>query len=128
MAKSHITSYNVCYTKLLRKTASNTGTNYSLDVNGSIRANEVVVNTTGADFVFADDYKLMDINALNQFVTTNKHLPGVAPALEMQENGVNLSELNTKLLQKVEELTLYLIQQKKELDAMKTEIELLKGR
>nr|WP_315425031.1 hypothetical protein [uncultured Pedobacter sp.] len=86
---------------------------YILDVNGKARANEIVVNTTGADFVFEPDYKLTDLTEVEKFVKTNKHLPEIPTAKEMIENGVNLGELNIKLLQKVEELTLHLIEKDK---------------
>jgi hypothetical protein len=53
----------------------------------------------------------MNLHDLNTFVTENKHLPEIAPAAEMESEGINMSEMNAKLLQKVEELTLYIIQQ-----------------
>lgn len=86
---------------------------YMLDVNGKARANEIVVNTTGADFVFEPGYKLTGLTELEKFVKTNKHLPEIPNAETMQANGVGVSEMQTKLLQKVEELTLYLIEQNK---------------
>ena len=85
--------------------------NYKLDVNGTIRANEIIVNTTGADFVFAEDYKLRPLSEVKAFIQENKHLPEIKSAQEMQENGVGINELQTQLLQKIEELTLYIIQQ-----------------
>lgn len=95
---------------------------YTLDVNGSIRAKtitvdsilraeEIIVETSGADFVFTDDYQLRPLSEVEAFITENKHLPEIQSAQDMQENGVSVSELQTKLLQKIEELTLYLIQQ-----------------
>jgi hypothetical protein len=84
---------------------------YKLDVAGSIRANEIKVNTTGADFVFAPNYKLRPLSEVESFIKQNLHLPEIATAAEMQNDGVNLSEMQTKLLQKVEELTLYIIKQ-----------------
>lgn len=95
---------------------------YKLDVNGSIgaktitvdsilRAEEIIVETSGADFVFTDDYQLRPLSEVEAFITENKHLPEIQSAQDMQENGVSVSELQTKLLQKIEELTLYLIQQ-----------------
>lgn len=92
--------------------------NYKLDVNGSIRANEVVVNTTGADFVFKNDYYLMKLKNLEQYIKQNKHLPDIPAACEMQTNGMSVSELNTTLLRKIEELTLYIIEQNKRIDAL----------
>ena len=88
-----------------------TNPSYKLDVNGTIRANEIIVNTTGADFVFAEDYKLRPLSEVKTFIQENKHLPEIKSAQEMQENGVGINELQTQLLQKIEELTLYIIQQ-----------------
>lgn len=99
---------------------------YKLDVNGGIRAQEVVVETNGADFVFADDYQLRPLSEVEAFITENKHLPEIQSAQEMQENGVSVSELQTKLLQKIEELTLYLIQQEETIQELRQEVELLK--
>ena len=99
---------------------------YTLDVNGSIRAKEILVETTGADFVFADNYRLRPLSEVEAFITENKHLPEIQSAQEMQENGVSVSELQTKLLQKIEELTLYLIQQEQTIQELRKEVELLK--
>ncbi len=98
---------------LIAKT-SQTNSNYKLDVNGVngfVRANEVVVNTTGADFVFEENYPLMSLKDLEQHIKTKKHLPGIPTEKEMKENdGVSLGEMQSKLLQKIEELTLYIIE------------------
>ncbi len=86
---------------------------HTLDVCGTIRASEIKVDlqgSCGADFVFKDDYKLMDLKDLETFVRANQHLPEVAPEKEMLEDGVNINELQIKLLQKIEELTLYTIE------------------
>lgn len=88
---------------------------YKLDVAGPIRANEIVVNTTGADYVFEADYPLKTLDETKAFIRENGHLPGIPSAEDMQENGMSVGELNTKLLEKVEELTLYLIQQDEKL-------------
>ncbi|WP_461630262.1 hypothetical protein [Labilibaculum euxinus] len=99
---------------------------YKLDVVGTIRARELKVDMQGADFVFEKDYQLRTIEEVEEFVSVNKHLPEIAPAKEMQENGVNQSEMNQKLLQKIEELTLYAIQQQKEINGLKGENQELK--
>lgn len=91
---------------------------YKLDVVGTIRAQELIVETTGADFVFADDYELRPLNEVKAFIQENKHLPEIQSAKEMQENGVSVSELQTKLLQKIEELTLYILQQEERIKAL----------
>jgi hypothetical protein len=95
-----------------------------LDVLGTVRAHEVkVCLNQGCDFVFDDDYQLMSLQDLNNFIKTNKHLPNVVPAAEMEAEGINLSEMNALLLQKIEELTLYIIQMEKRL----AEVENMKG-
>lgn len=99
---------------------------YSLDVNGTIRAKEIRVETTGADFVFADDYQLRPLSEVKAFIAENKHLPEIQSAQEMQENGVSVSELQTRLLQKIEELTLYILQQDETIQELRQEVELLK--
>ena len=99
---------------------------YSLDVNGSIRAKEILVETTGADFVFADDYQLRPLSEVKAFIAENKHLPEIQSAKEMQEDGVSVSELQTKLLQKIEELTLYILQQDETIQELRQEVEQLK--
>ena len=88
---------------------------YKLDVNGTIRANEIIVNTTGADFVFAEDYQLRPLSEVKAFIQENKHLPEIKSAQEMQENGIGVNELQTQLLQKIEELTLYILQQEEKI-------------
>lgn len=87
-----------------------------LTVAGTIGAREIKVSTTaGADFVFEPAYKLPALAELEKFVKANRHLPEIPTAKEMVDNGVNLGELNIKLLQKVEELTLHLIEKDKQL-------------
>ena len=99
-----------------------------LDVNGTIRAKEVKVETGWADFVFGENYPLMPLGEVKSFIQANKHLPGIPAEKEVKENGVNLGEMNTKLLQKIEELTLYLIQQQEEIEHLKKELEKDKNR
>lgn len=97
---------------------------YPLDVNGTIRANEVLVCLFGTcDFVFEKDYNLMPIKDLEQYLQLNHHLPGIPSAKDMEENGnVSLGKMDSQLLQKVEELTLYIIQQQKEIDKQNEQI------
>lgn len=101
---------------------------YKLNVWGKMRAHEIVVNTTGADFVFEDDYDLRPLSEVKEYINEHKHLPEIASAQEMQEEGVGVSELQTQLLQKIEELTLYLIEVKEENDELKNRIEKLEDK
>lgn len=90
---------------------------HKLAVEGSIGARRVKVTQTGwADFVFNPDYKLLSLYEIEKYITTNKHLPEIPSASEVIKDGLDLGEMNKKLLQKVEELTLHLIQQRKDLD------------
>lgn len=84
---------------------------YKLDVIGTIRAREILVNTNGADFVFEDNYNLLPLQAVHNYVKENKHLPDIPSAAEMQTDGLAVGEMQTLLLQKIEELTLYIIWQ-----------------
>ena len=107
------TSHNHCWVNTLGNFGIGT-TNplYKLDVRGTIRADEILVNhVSGADFVFDKSYNLRPLSEVKTYVQQNQHLPEIPSAAEMQENGVNMNELQMQLLQKVEELTLYIIQQ-----------------
>ncbi len=80
-----------------------------LDIAGTIRATEIKVEAQTADFVFSDTYTLKDLGEVENFIKTHKHLPDIPSAEEMEASGVNLAEMNKLLLQKIEELTLYVI-------------------
>lgn len=96
---------------------------YDLAVNGTIGAREVNVEFSSAwpDFVFTDQYNLMDLFEVETYIKENNHLPDVPSANEVEENGLNLGEMDSKLLQKIEELTLYMIEIKKEVKSLKNE-------
>ncbi len=88
---------------------------YKLTVDGTISASEVKVSTTpNSDYVFGPEYKLKSIEEVETFIKDNKHLPDVPSAQEFKENGVGLGEMDDMLLRKIEELTLYIIELKKE--------------
>jgi len=100
-----------------------TNPQYPLDVYGTIRAREVLVNLNGtADFVFKDNYKLKPIQEVYEYAKENKHLPDVPSEAEVVKNGMNMGEFQVKLLQKVEELTLYMAQQDKTIQAQQAKI------
>jgi hypothetical protein len=95
----------------------------SLTVKGDIHAEEVRVDLTvpGPDYVFEKDYPLTSLEDLKTYIDQHKHLPEVPSAKEMEENGINLKEMNLLLLRKIEELTLHLIEQNKQLAQVKEE-------
>ena len=97
-------------TNVLIGKTTQSNTSYKLDVAGPVRANEIVVNTTGADYVFEEDYQLKTLSEVEAFIREHGHLPDIPSAKEMQTNGMAVGELYTKLLEKIEELTLYQIE------------------
>lgn len=112
-----------------------------LTVKGKIHAQEVRVDLDGViapDYVFEkyykgnsklkSDYKILSIAEVETYVKKNHHLPEIPSATEMDKNGVYLKEMNLKLLQKIEELTLYTIQQEKEIQLQKVKNESLENR
>ncbi|SHF94805.1 hypothetical protein [Dysgonomonas macrotermitis] len=96
-------------------------------INGIVYANEVKVETTQwSDFVFAPDYKLRSLDEVKAHLEEHKHLPDIPSEKEVKENGVSLGEMQAKLLQKIEELTLYVIKQEEKNKALEEEIQNLK--
>lgn len=106
-----------------------------LTVKGTIHTQEVKVDLDGAvapDYVFEKyfngfsealpEYKLISLEELEAFLKMNHHLPQVPSAAQMEEDGISLKEMNLLLLQKIEELTLYTLQQQKEIDALKEKV------
>ncbi|CAL2075761.1 exported protein of unknown function [Tenacibaculum sp. 190524A02b] len=95
---------------------------------GKLESKEIkVTKTPTADFVFEADYKLPSLEAIEKHIKEKKHLPEIASAKEMEKNGVNVGNFQIQLLQKIEELTLYTIDQDKEIKALKNENKLLKS-
>jgi hypothetical protein len=99
-----------------------------LAVNGTIKATEVKVETGWADFVFEDDYKLQSLSEVESFIKENKHLPDIPSEADVKENGLSLGEMDAKLLQKIEELTLHMIEMQKVIAKQQNEIEKLKNK
>ncbi len=97
-----------------------------LDVAGTIRCTEVKVEALPwADFVFHPTYKLRTLGEVEQFIKANNHLPEIPTESEVKQNGIGLGEMNAKLLQKIEELTLYMIEQQKIIEKQNERIEKL---
>lgn len=88
-----------------------------LTVKGTIHTQEVKVDlqVPGPDYVFNDDYKLITLAEIKDYIAKNRHLPEIQSAVQMEKEGLNLGDLNIKLLKKVEELTLYLIEKESQL-------------
>ncbi len=101
--------------------------NEKLTVNGKIRAKEIKVeNTNWPDFVFAKSYLLPTLKETETHIKEKGHLPGIPTAAEVKVNGIDLGDMNAKLLQKIEELTLHMIRQEKEILKLKQKLKNIK--
>jgi len=96
-----------------------------LAVKGKIIASEIAVTDISniPDYVFKPDYKLMSLNHIEEFVKQNQHLPDVPSEKEFKEKGMNMVEMNVLLLKKIEELTLYVIEQNKHITDQNTQLQ-----
>jgi hypothetical protein len=94
---------------------------YKFSVNGTIQAKEVRVETGWADYVFEKEYKLRPLAEVAAFIQQHKHLPGMASAKEIQENGLAVGATQTKMMEKIEELTLYVIDLQNQIAQLKAE-------
>ena len=94
---------------------------YKLHVSGKAICEELKVQLVQnwPDYVFEKSYRLKPLDELKSFIETNKHLPGIPSAKEVEQNGLEVGEMQKKLMQKVEELSLYVIQLKEEIDLLK---------
>lgn len=102
---------------------------FELEVNGVIKTKEIVVTDGGwADFVFRKDYRLRPLSEVETHIAQHSSLPEMPTESEVNANGVNLAEMNVKLLQKVEELTLYIIAQEKKMQLQETRISELENK
>ena len=104
------------------------GGNVELRLDGKLISSEVKVMTNvWSDFVFETDYELRTLEEVEQHINDKGHLPEIPSEAEVTENGINLGEMNAKLLQKIEELTLYMIDVNKRVKTQAAEIENLKS-
>jgi hypothetical protein len=105
---------------------ANINASYKLSVCGAIRAQAITVNTGWCDFVFDKDYKLRSIEEVESFINTNGHLPEIPTTADVEKNGVSLGDVQAKLLQKVEELTLYVIDLNRQNQKLQAQVNELK--
>lgn len=100
---------------------------YLLSVDGKIISEELRIENSGAwpDYVFEENYTLKSIYEVEQAIKAKKHLPGIPSATEIENNGQMIGDLQRRMMEKIEELTLYTIEQQKQIDEQKEEIKLL---
>jgi hypothetical protein len=99
-----------------------------LDVNGKIRCEEVevIADVPASDFVFEPEYQLKSLSEVETFVKENKHLPEIPSAAEFKENGYKVGEMDDLLLRKIEQLTLYIIEQEKRIQELESQVNVKK--
>ena len=102
---------------LIGSNSERVATGYSLNVAGKIIAEEVKIQLRASwpDYVFADNYKLMPLDELEKSIQQNKHLPNIPSAAQVEKEGISVGDMNKRLIEKVEELTLYIIDLEKRL-------------
>ena len=109
---------------------------FAIDPNGAVIIEGNVTTNSGVfiangmnlnvpDYVFEDDYDLMGLDELAEFVATEKHLPNIPPAREIRSSELNMTQMQMKLLEKIEELTLYTLDQQKTIEEMQSQIDAL---
>jgi hypothetical protein len=133
-AKLHIVENNIGTTHpiLVEKAMPGGQAPYKLlelDYKGVLHAREVKVDLDGSwpDYVFQDSYSLMPIKELKEFISINKHLPNVPSATEISSEGINVGEISKVTIEKIEELTLYIIKQQNLIDKQEAQLEELKS-
>ena len=98
--------------------------NKTVRMAGKLFAEEIEVKTNvWSDFVFNSDYNLKPLSEVENFIKENNHLPGIPSETDVLNEGINLAEMDALLLQKIEELTLYMIELKKENDILNKKID-----
>ena len=107
---------------------TNTPGSYRLAVKGKIRAEEVKVETGWADYVFEDDYNLPTLKEVEDHIKNQGHLINIPSAKEVEANGIYLGEMNKLLLEKIEELTLYIIDQDKKQKKLEARLAVLENK
>ena len=102
---------------------------YALSVNGKIISEEVRVeaDVSWPDYVFENKYPLIALTELESYINNNKHLPNIPSAQEVKKEGIALGDMNKRLLEKIEELTLYIIQQEKRLNMLQQRMEAIQS-
>jgi hypothetical protein len=114
---------------LIGSNSARIATGYALSVVGKVIAETFTTQLSSSwpDYVFANEYELMPLNLLDIYVKNNKHLPGIPEAAEMEKQGIDLGEMTRKLTEKIEELTLYIIEVDKKNEELRKQVSLLQS-
>lgn len=113
--------------KLMINTTSGNDTQFGGEVQAClVRTSEVVVESGWCDYVFEDDYELRTIEELKAYIDQNKHLPNVTPATQVESTGLEMADMQRRMMEKIEELSLYVIQLNDQIKEQQATIEELK--
>ena len=117
-----IQSNNITLSGKVGINTTNEVADYALAVNGGIISTKVFIKEADLwpDYVFSDDYPLMDLEALEEYLDEHRHLPGVPSETEVIQNGYDLHQMQCTLMEKIEEMTRYLLVLKTEIDSLKS--------
>ena len=107
-----------------------TPTGYSFSVNGKAICEELKIQASSnwPDNVFGDQYALKSFDDLRNFIGTHHHLPNIPDAASIEKNGIEIGDMQKRMMEKIEELTLYVLQLEEKYDLVKSELDTLKGR
>ena len=101
---------------------SSVPSSYKLAVNGNILSKEIVVQSAWADYVFDENYQIPELKDVETFIGKNKHLPGIPSATDIETYGLKVGDVQTKMMAKIEELTLYIISLNKKIEALESKV------
>jgi len=125
--RAYIKNTGLAYFQKLGIGTTNTNDTAKLFVEGQIRARQVKVDEDAwPDYVFAKNYQLPSLQHIQKFIKENNHLPGIPSAAEVQTKGLDIGKNQAALMEKIEELTLYLIKQDEQIKAQQKQINQLK--
>ena len=121
----YFTQGNVFIQDSLNIGLQNGAVGYRLSVDGKIMCEELKVqnSTTWPDYVFASEYDMLSLEELEQYIAQHQHLPNIPSANEVDANGILVGDLQSKMLEKIEELTLYIIAQDKRIEELEAKAE-----
>ena len=128
--KMGLQSGNITLTGKVGINTENTTSGYALAVDGGLITTKVYVQDVEdwSDYVFEDSYKLMPLHELKKYICDNKHLPEIPSESEIVGRGYDMHEMQNVMMKKIEELTLYTLQQQEEIEALRKMVDELKGK
>ena len=128
--KMGLQSGNITLTGKVGINTENTTSAYALAVDGGLITTKVYIQDVEdwSDYVFEDSYKLMPLHELKKYIGDNKHLPEIPSESEIVDQGYDMHDMQNAMMKKIEELTLYTLQQQEEIETLRKMVDELKGK